>query len=629
MGVRSAPWWLTALLAAGLFALFLGERIFGDTIIARAVLSGVGSLCVVGATAWRALSWTRAEGEVRRIEGIFLLSYVGCVIALILYALSSEEGMRLFGIHFDSAQAERRYERGFLVLWSILLTVSLLPALGAQWAVGLQRHAQGAGPSVEALRVTETATSALTVALAGAFLMLVGYIASEEDKTLDLSYFKTSSPGSATQEMARSMAEPLEVALFFPEINEVKDEVIRYFRQLEAAGGRLQLVEYDRLASPEIARELSAREDGTVVLRRGEQTERLVLPAELRSARGRLRTFDREVQSALMRILRERRVAYLTTGHGELNDPSSAEAPTEGPLNSVDALRGLLQLLNYQVEDLGLGQGLGNEIPGDAGLVLVLGPERPFLQEELGAVDQYLERGGRLLLALDPDTEFELGPLEDRLGVRYQAVSLADDQQHLRQRGNLSDRLLIITDRFSAHASVTTLSRSQGGSGILLVGAGHLEATEEAGEEEAGDEPNFVVRSLPSTFADRNGNFTFDDDETRSSYNLVAAVEEEREDEGRPTRALVFADSETFSDGVLVSLGLNAALVADGVRWLGGDEAFAGETTSEEDVPIVHTRAEDVAWFYSIIFGAPAIVLFGGLALVFVRRSRSRRGAAV
>ena len=93
-------------------------------------------------------------------------------------------------------------------------------------------------------------------------------------------------------------------------------------------------------------------------------------------------------------------------------------------------------------------------------------------------------------------------------------------------------------------------------------------------------------------------------------------------------RSLVFADADMFSDGVLTSLGMNAAIAADGVRWLGREEAFAGETVSEADVPIVHTRGEDVAWFYAIIFGAPALVLGLGLVVVYSPRWVRRRRAA-
>jgi hypothetical protein len=70
----------------------------------------------------------------------------------------------------------------------------------------------------------------------------------------------------------------------------------------------------------------------------------------------------------------------------------------------------------------------------------------------------------------------------------------------------------------------------------------------------------------------------------------------------------------------------NRVLLLDAVRWLIGEESFAGEVSSEEDVRIEHTKEKDVYWFYSTILGAPALVL--GLGLLFGRKSRSAGGRA-
>jgi len=48
--------------------------------------------------------------------------------------------------------------------------------------------------------------------------------------------------------------------------------------------------------------------------------------------------------------------------------------------------------------------------------------------------------------------------------------------------------------------------------------------------------------------------------------------------------------------------------------------------TSEADVPISHTRRQDVAWFYSTIFLVPGLVLGTGF-LVTRRRRKSRKAA--
>jgi hypothetical protein len=85
-------------------------------------------------------------------------------------------------------------------------------------------------------------------------------------------------------------------------------------------------------------------------------------------------------------------------------------------------------------------------------------------------------------------------------------------------------------------------------------------------------------------------------------------------------RAFVLADADGLATRVLAGYPPNQYLLADALRWLGGEESFAGEVSSEEDVRIEHTKQEDLVWFYSTIFGVPALVLAAGLVLA--RRSR-------
>ena len=618
MGVKFSrsqpPGWLTWVLLGGLAAFYLGERVADGIPLLRLLFSGGGALLVLLVTVWRLLAWRSASGDAREVERLFFLTALGCTLGVFGFWLAGSGADRL-GFNLEP-ESETSFSTAASVLSAILLTISLLPALAAQWAAG-----SGARSAVDRLRITQLAAGGLTIGLALAFLFLVGWITTEEDKTVDVSYFRTSSPGTAAQQIVQSRSTPLRVLLFFPPANEVKDQVLGYFRALNRVARNVSIMEYDRLAAPDTAEKYKVNQDGAIVLAYGDRSEVISLPIRLRDARGRLRMFDSEVQRALMRVAREARTIYITTGHGELNDPASAGPAETQAFRSVDALRSLFVMLNYRIADLGVQSGLGNDVPSDAALVVVLGPTRPFLEPELQALDRYLVRGGSVLLALEPDGDFKLGPLSKRLGVDYHTVKLADDRQHVRMRGNQSDRRLIVTDRFSSHAALSTLGRAGIGSGMLLMGSGYLEPNDST------QMPTFVVRSLPSTFADLDGDLEFDEKtEERKMYSLVAALELPPPQQAVPdtlvtgARAMVFADAELFSDAVVTSLGLNAALAADAVRWLGREENLGGETRSEEDVPIVHTRSENVFWFYAIILGAPAAVL--GLGLWTVRRRR-------
>jgi len=607
--MRSTPAAVTWALIAGLAAVFVGERVVGHLPTARVACSAMGVGAVLAMTLWRALAFARRGGPARRVEGLLLLASFGCLAALAIYFVGA-------------LAAHDRLATVLTVAWMILLGASLAPLLVAQATA-----ARGVDETVEEARVRDGAAAGLTVALAAALLFVLGYVASERDVKVDVGYFRTSLPGSATEHMVADLGEPLQVLLFFPEVNEVKSEVASYFDELARTTGRVTVEAHDRMAAPKLAQTNNVTKDGTVVLVKGKQSASISLDTQLQNARAALRTFDADVQKALMKVARGARVAYLTSGHDEMTDPHE---PSD-PLTSATLVRELLAVLNYRVSDLGLKSGLATDVPEDAALVLVLGPRKPFLDAELDALDRYLARGGALFLALDATGQTQLGPLEKRLGVRLDPTLLADDRQHLRQRNNNSDNRLLVTDRFSAHASVTTLARSHAGAALVAPSSGSL--VDANVPDTVPPKRTYVVRTLASTFADKNGNDVLDGDEKRASYNLVAAVEATAppaaaapgKEPPHAMRAFVVAAAPMISDVLLSNVGLNAALVGDGIKWLGGEERLAGATTSEKDLPIEHTRSADVAWFYGTIVGAPLLVL--GAGLTFTTRRRRRRGA--
>lgn len=648
---------LTWLLLAGLVTVFAGVRVLDGVEWLHLPLIFLGSGAVLTAAVWRFALWRGAEGKARSVEAAFALGYAGSALALAGYVPGTEGGLDLLGLEFEGIRDEIRFRRFFLVASPIVLGASLFAVLGAQWA--LAKGGTRGAHAVDAMRVRETVANTLSVALGGSALMLIGYIAAALNQTADFSYFKTATPGESVREIVRNMDGTLEAALFFPEVNAVKDEVRNYLDELARATGKVTIAEYDRYSDPEAAADFNARNDGELFLRVDGRTEQIGFLLDLDDARGRLRVVDSFVQQALLQLNRSRRYAYLTKGHGEFNDPVSADEPEpEGPPSFRErwrpgmeseldrgppprVLREMLEYLNYEVRDIGIGEGLGDRIPDDAAMVMILGPQRAFLDAEMDAIRDYLDRGGSLLVAMEPRSEFQFEDLRGYLGVDYNPAMTINDQAFV--PGNppsVADRRFIITNRFSTHPSVTTAGRS--GSDIVMVGPGSFTVVDSV----PGLRASLVISSLPSGYADLDGDYRFDEDtEVKREHGLAVAIERVGGDEtasdqatddepeedtaaavpprsGPGMRAMIYGDAEIFSDQIL-RFQLNAYLVADGLRWLGGEEDFAGEVVSEEDVPILHTRSEDVAWFYAIIFGAPALVLGVGVFILYGRRKSS------
>jgi hypothetical protein len=644
-----APAWVVPAYLVGLALLYLAQRVIVTLDHVSMVLSIIGVLLVLAATVVRFLPMFRGSGERASIEKLLgVLSLLG-LVGVAVYFASTSGGQDLLGVTKLGVKGRERVETLLLIVWVTLIAASVIPMLFAETALLSMRRAT----HLEARRVKAAAASGLALALAATYCSLFVYAAGETKARADYSYFKTSEPGSSTRKMIESFTEPLKITAFFPEVGDVRMEVAGYLTELVKGVPNVELALVDRYLEPKLAKDMKVFSDGTIVFAKGETTRTLSVGADMQAARAKLKTLDKDVQEQLYKLLRSRRIAYLTVGHGELNAPSDDEK-TKG--RSADIVQEIIRGQNYQIRTLGLAQGLGREVPDDAEVIFVLGPTEPFSSEELAALSRYADKGGKLFIALDADsvvTEVPTGAttepaalpaggaapasrtvqglqeLAKVAGLDYSPTLLANDTQHVRRRANNSDRALLISNRFSSHAAVSTLSRNAARAAVIFARTGSLSASNAPGYK-----VDMALKAMGGTFADLNQNYDYDkDSEKKDTYNLVAAVtkpaagaeppktdDKNAKPEVKEMRAFVLSDADGLTDLLLSNFGPNRLLLMDAIRWLGGEDSFAGEVNDEQDVRIEHSKQGDQVWFYSTIVGMPALVL--GLGLTVARRAR-------
>jgi hypothetical protein len=672
-----APGWLLPLYLGGLALVLTGERVLSGLEKGSGVVTALGVLAVVLATALRFSPKFKSQGERANIERLLsLLSLLG-LLALAIYYVTTDGGAERFGISKLTAEKRDHAIELLRVLWVSLLTLATVPQIFAETALRPMRRAE----RPEARRVKSAAMAGASLAMVVVYGSLLVYASGGIKKKWDYSYFKTSRPGESTLKIAKSMNEPLRVVAFFPDVNEVRAEVESYLKELAAASPKLKVEVRDRLLAPKLAKELRATQDGVIILSKGSATYTLTIGTELEAARAKLLTLDRDFQEQLLKAVRSHKTVYLTVGHGEINDAPKGSAESDGRTANIAKL--LLQKQNVTVKDLGLGQGLGSDVPMDADAVAVLGPSDAFSPEEIGSLQRFADRGGHLLLALDPESVSNmnlvgaeeaqksapgatsaspapsaapaakpapsastaaktpppptpkteapphLAALVGITGLTLSPDLLANETQHVQARHNDADRTRLQTSSFSSHASVSTLSRNAPRAAILVFGSGSLDKP-----QAMQGKVDFTVRSPSSTFNDANKNYKLDkDSEKIAVYNIAAAVthpvagappepkpdpkDKDKKPEPKEMRAFVIADVDALSDLVMSNWVANQMFFVDAMRWLVGEESYSGQTNSEEDVRIEHTKQQDLAWFYSTIFGIPAMVLGVGL---FARR---------
>lgn len=615
-----APWLVPAYVF-GLLLLLVGERVVPSDGALRYGFSGLGVASVVVTTVYRLRSVMGGPGERRAVERILAWLMAGGLLAIGVYFATTETGRTLLGIAAMKPETRARVLGVMTIGWVLVLAVSVVPLVFGEIAFAPMRRAE----RFEARRVRAATIAGATIAFAASYVALFTYAAGELDQKVDFSYYRTSRPGESTKSLAGTLTEPVEVLAFFPQLNDVGDEVKGYLTELSQAAPQLQPKFQDRLLVPALAKELKVTGDGVLVLKRGDSKETLTIGAEMKTAQAKLKTLDADFQKALLKVLRSARIAYFTVGHGELNERTGADA-AEG--RSAKNLKRLLESQNYVVKDLGLVQGLAADVPQDATIVFVLGPTRGMLPEEIASLGRYGDKGGKLMLALDPDGKIDLAPLAAAFGLVWKPAVLATDDARLVYplRKNDSDHVIFFTNRFSSHASVSSLSKSSQRNAIIVRGAAALDKAEGATAK-----IDFAIRTLDKTFNDENGDFLFDKDtEKRASYNVAAALakptgEKDKDGKDKEMRAFVLGDADALSDAAVGDTP-NGLMAMDVIRWLGGDESFLGAVTSNEDVKIEHSKQKQAVWFYATIFAVPLGVL--GLGFLATRRRKSARRAA-
>jgi len=622
----------TGAFLCGAVLLILGERALTGIPAARSGVAAVAVLLMLVSFGLRLRSWLAGREALRPVEARLSVLHALGLVAAALYGLSLPWAHDALGVPTPLAGERDLLGAALAVAWPIVGLVSVLPMALLDLAASPMRRAG----ATDLRRAGDALRSGLSLALALGFLFVFNFLCTRHDKSWDLAYFRTARPGTATKAMVERLEQPVNAVLFYPRANDVKERVQAYFEELSAHSDNLRLKVADRLLHPKLAREHGVRKDGVVVLARGEKRESWELGTEMGTARRKLSRLDEEVNKRLSKVVVADRVAYLSVGHGEINDtfrPNSTR-----PARTADTfLRRVLKWQGYQARDLGLKEGLGTLIPDDAAVVLVLGPKQALLEEEQDSLARYLRAGGRVLLAAHHEGEAAPAKLLEALGLKIGEHALCHERYHMRRRFDLSDREILVTNSFSSHPSVRTLSYGSRQLALLLDGAADLDKSSQSTAPE-GTRTDFCVRSMPSTWADKDGDRKHDPQtEKKEVLQLAAAVtmpalaslptppapDGESADKPEPAegRAFVVADAEVFADPLMQTRG-NLLLLSDALRFLQGEEHTAGTIESEEDKPVKHTREDDVVWFYATVFLIPFAVLGGGLGYVHRRRRR-------
>ena len=316
------------------------------------------------------------------------------------------------------------------------------------------------------------------------------------------------------------------------------------------------------------------------------------------------------VTNALIKVSRKHlpRVAYVV-GHGELDFKKTT--PEGG-----EHLFSLLKKMMVNLEPLALAQF--NEISSGIDTILLLGPQQDLHPSEIQVLDQYLKKGGNLVLALNPtikkvDHNPRLRQWLRRWGIALDNTLVVDPGRAV----SGSNGVIPIVSQVAEHPITANLD----GDVFFPVASAIVNLKENADTASAQFSFLALAKTLPSSWADRRPwefveqlklKYTEGED-LRGPITLAAAVTLGK------SKVALFGTSALWQNNYQSFLP-NFELLLNAVAWQ-TEQDLIGEFNLAvgENRPLQLT-----GWQFRMAFGGWAVgfplVLVGVAVFIFVRR---------
>jgi ABC-type uncharacterized transport system involved in gliding motility auxiliary subunit len=331
------------------------------------------------------------------------------------------------------------------------------------------------------------------------------------------------------------------------------------------------------------------------------------------------------ITKALIQLARPSEpVIYSVVGHGE-GDFYSNEKNGLSKLN--DRLNGdVLKIRPLNLLETGI-------VPADASALLIMGPQKDFMMSELEAVKKYMERGGKLLVALDPqfngETTPELKKLMEVWGLKINNDLVVDKKKYV----NGSAFTVPLIENYNAYHPITMGQKEQ----TFFPLSRSLEFEGDSHSEFAYF-PLAYTSVFPNSWAEKNFYEVFNNSikfnsekqieksDMKGPIPVMVALEEKKEGTSflqgieSSQKKIVAIGNSTFIHNMYGQYQSNANLFVRALNWL-LETPFSLEGFKVESVTPIILSAQHVQsiFYFSVIF-APLGLLALGLSLYFFRR---------
>jgi ABC-type uncharacterized transport system involved in gliding motility auxiliary subunit len=478
------------------------------------------------------------------------------------------------------------------LLWAVtLVELSALSCLIAFFILHFDAVKAFSGRRTTKLGVN----SLLMVLLFSSILGIVNFLAARHSVRWDWSESQNYTLAPQTHRVLRSLLRDVKITVFTRE----KDPGYQAYKQrLESyrqASTKLAVEFIDPEKQPKIAQDYGIFRTDTAVFESNGQMIRVTSPSEV------------ELTGALLRISKDakKRIVF-AEGHSE-------RSLEDKERNGLSIAKEALLRQGYEVATVSLLQEAA--VPGDTTVLVLAGPRRPVTKDEQDRIQAYVEKGGHLLVLVDPDTQTGLESLLAHWGLGLGPGVLVDLQDRL-AAGDLT-ALLVRT--FTEHEITQDLT-----SAVLFPLSRHITF-----DEQVGKDWDYVplARTSANSWAETNmqGRVVSlsEQEDVKGPLPLAAALAPKRaleEEAARP--AIVVIGNSTFATNAYFNFPGNSDFFLHTVGWLADERNLIAIAPKEPALrPFTPNPMQERALLYVQVIALPLMTLVTGV-MVWRRRRR-------
>ena len=493
---------------------------------------------------------------------------------------------------------------GAVLVLAALFTDTYYPAQGAlAWTLGilgtaaighfLYRERQNLRRGAGSRGAKHGANAAVITAACLGTLVLLNVLAVRHNGTWDLTADRRFTLSEQTRKVLRELEQDVSATAFFAEGTEEHLRVKQLLGDYRDESARFSVTLVDPDRSPALTRQYGISEYGTTVFESAEKSFRTTEFSE------------QALTNALVRVTREgKKGVYFLSGHGE----HGLEDTQRG---GYSAAAKALEEQGFAVQELVLLRD--GAVPEDCDVLVVGGPTKPLLEQELDALRGYLSGGGQLVLLLDPETGSGLEAVVRDWGATLRDDIVVDPMSRLFGGSYTTP---ILTD-YPAHELTRGFELA-----TFLPLARSIELAEAAPE---GIATHPLARTTPQSWGEtdlNNAEASFDPTvDFKGPLTAAALLEKLAGEDGVGGRILLVGDSD-FADNMNFNLSGNGDLLLNALSYLAREEGLiAIRPRDTKPSPLVLTRAQGATLLYSSVVLAPLALILSGLTIWWKRKN--------